>query len=130
MSTYSGIELSVTKFAVLYCVTIALQFTHCTARNLYTSCPCDMVLKCVAARVSSEKYRYEVGMFVKCICQNLRHHLCDKSVVTLAFWLVKISQFKPVNCPFCTSEHAISIENEIMYLITANVMLCTSQGYN
>ena len=38
------------------------------------------------ARVSSEKHRYEVGMFVKCIGQNLRHHnLCDKSVVTLAF---------------------------------------------
>ena len=48
MSTYSGIDLSVTEFAVLYCVTIALQFTHSTARDLYTSCPCDMVLKCVA----------------------------------------------------------------------------------
>ena len=24
-------------------------------------------------------------MFVKCIGQNLRHHLCDESVVTLAF---------------------------------------------
>ena len=42
------------------------------------------------ARVSSEKYRYEVGMFVECIGQNLRHYLCDKSVVTLAFWFVKI----------------------------------------
>ena len=30
--------------------------------------------------VSSEKYRYEVGMFVKCIGQNLHHHLCDESV--------------------------------------------------
>ena len=37
------------------------------------------------ARVSSEIYRYEVGMFVKCIDQNLRQHLGDKSVVTLAF---------------------------------------------
>ena len=47
-----------------------------------------MVLKCVAilpARVSLEKYRYEVSMFIKCIGQNLRHHLRDESVVTLAF---------------------------------------------
>ena len=44
------------------------------------------------ARVSSEKYRFEVGMFVKCIGQNLRHHHCDKSVVdlTITFWFVKI----------------------------------------
>ena len=39
MSRYSGIDLSVTEFAVLFCVTIALQFTHCTATDLYTSCP-------------------------------------------------------------------------------------------
>ena len=48
MSTYSGIDLTVTEFAVLFCVTIALQFMHCTVRDLYTSCPCDMVFKCVA----------------------------------------------------------------------------------
>ena len=94
-----------------------------------------MFLKCVAIAYTClfSKYRYEIGMFVKGIGQNLRHHIVtirDKSVVTLAFWFVKIWQFRPVKCPVYTSEHAISIENEIMYIITANIMICTSQGYN
>ena len=42
------------------------------------------------ARVSSEKYRYELGlsMFVKYISQNVIHHFRDDLVVTIAIWFL------------------------------------------
>ena len=42
------------------------------------------------ARVSSEKYRYELSMFVKYIGQNVCHHFRDDSVVTIAISLLAI----------------------------------------